>query len=377
MAEKLELLNPRFVGSRFEDHSIPLEVLKDLAVLEDFLHETAKWHYRSAHPDRSRIPKGFSDSISIRLESIGEGSAIVNIVLVSSAIAGLFPPESFTYYTKASESIIRSISAAEKNDNIAEYLPDSLLPYFDKIGRSLREDESIEFRSKSVSAIGRLNKTTRKALILSSEHVNEYTDDCELIGFIPEADQEKNTFIIRLIDGRRIPGTIDTILREPILNAFNGFHRNMRICLKGVALYNRNGKILNLESIDRIEFLEEFDIAARIEEILLLRDGWLDGYGTAYNPHLLSWLKQSFNEYFAVSLPLPALFPTPEGNIQAEWNINQWQISLDIDLEQKAGQLVAVNTISAEDKESSLDLSSKTGWDDLNLLLNEMSEHKL
>ena len=45
MPETIEFLSPRLVGNRFDQHSIPLEVLKDLAALEELIVEVAKWHY--------------------------------------------------------------------------------------------------------------------------------------------------------------------------------------------------------------------------------------------------------------------------------------------------------------------------------------------
>jgi hypothetical protein len=38
-------LKPRFVGKRFDNHSLPLEILKDLAVLEELIIEVAKREY--------------------------------------------------------------------------------------------------------------------------------------------------------------------------------------------------------------------------------------------------------------------------------------------------------------------------------------------
>ncbi len=45
MAESRLFLAPRMVGSRFSGHAIPLDVLKELAVLEDMFMEAAKWCY--------------------------------------------------------------------------------------------------------------------------------------------------------------------------------------------------------------------------------------------------------------------------------------------------------------------------------------------
>ena len=52
-------LKPRLIGKRFDEHSIPLEFLQDLAVLEQMIKETAKWQFFLTHPERKRIPRGF------------------------------------------------------------------------------------------------------------------------------------------------------------------------------------------------------------------------------------------------------------------------------------------------------------------------------
>lgn len=45
MNAPIPFLCPRMVGPRFDGHAIPLELLKDLAVLEEMIIEIAKWCY--------------------------------------------------------------------------------------------------------------------------------------------------------------------------------------------------------------------------------------------------------------------------------------------------------------------------------------------
>ena len=54
-----EFLKPRLDGERFNEHSIPLELLKDFAALEEMLIEVAKWKFRQAHPDSKHIRRVF------------------------------------------------------------------------------------------------------------------------------------------------------------------------------------------------------------------------------------------------------------------------------------------------------------------------------
>ena len=42
MSQIIEFLTPRMVGRRFDEHAIPLELLKDLAVLGEILIKIAK-----------------------------------------------------------------------------------------------------------------------------------------------------------------------------------------------------------------------------------------------------------------------------------------------------------------------------------------------
>jgi hypothetical protein len=57
---KKPFVAPRLVGARFDDHTIPLELLKDLAALEELVVAVAKWKFVEQH-GRLRAPKGFTD----------------------------------------------------------------------------------------------------------------------------------------------------------------------------------------------------------------------------------------------------------------------------------------------------------------------------
>lgn len=71
MSQVIEFLTPRMVGPRFAEHAIPLELLKDLAVLEEMIIEVAKWCYLQDHPERKRSPKGFTDGVALKLSGVG------------------------------------------------------------------------------------------------------------------------------------------------------------------------------------------------------------------------------------------------------------------------------------------------------------------
>ncbi len=108
--------------------------------------------------------------------------------------------------------------------------------------------------------------------------------------------------------------------------------------------------------------LDPLDIRARVDELKLLRDGWLDGAGTAPSQHGLDWLAEAFERHYPDGAPLPYLFPTPEGRILAEWSLKPWALSLDIDLAVKTGEWHALHLNTDAEESRGLDLASATDW---------------
>src|SRR5215217_1505685 len=100
---------PELTGERFAHHEVPLEVLKDFAAFEEMLIEVAKREYLADHPDRLRIPRGFTTGVEVRLAAIEPGSAILSLVL-----AGLSMGDASPYITRAHDKIVDSIANAEQ-----------------------------------------------------------------------------------------------------------------------------------------------------------------------------------------------------------------------------------------------------------------------
>src|SRR3954470_3494971 len=101
-------LRPRLIGERFEGHSIPLEILKDLAVLEEMIVEVAKSEFLKDHPQRRRSPRRFTDGITLKLTATKEGSLVPVISLVISSMS-LFPPENQQCFERARDAVVNAI----------------------------------------------------------------------------------------------------------------------------------------------------------------------------------------------------------------------------------------------------------------------------
>ncbi|NMA38704.1 MAG: hypothetical protein GX937_00840, partial [Lentisphaerae bacterium] len=125
----------------------------------------------------------------------------------------------------------------------------------------------------------------------------------------------------------------------------------------------RYERLQSLENVERLSLLDVNDIAARLEELKALRHGWLDGNkGFAPNQAGLDWLAETFQRNYPDELPTPYLYPTAEGGVQAEWSVNGWEITLEIDLERKHGEWHALEMTSETEEKKSLSLDKFDSW---------------
>ncbi|MCX7047871.1 MAG: hypothetical protein NTX50_20595 [Candidatus Sumerlaeota bacterium] len=353
-------LLPRLIGPRFEEHAIPLEFLKDFAVLDEMVIEVAKWKFIQAHPDRQRAPRGFADGFELKLVGVEEGSAIPIIVLFAASV--LIPPANQKYFEQGRDAILCAVEAAEKNKPVSAYLPEKVLAYFDKFGRSLREGEAIELAAPAQTTPPRLTKETRRKLVLASTSIKEITEEILMRGAIPEADQDDMTFEIQMFDGHKVKAPMASQHLETIFEAFTGYKTGTRVMLQGVGKFTRQGKLQGFESIEYISVLDPLDVPARLEELRSLKDGWLEGGGIAPPKEGMDWLAKTFDQDFPDDLPLPHIFPTPEGGIQAEWSRGPDRVTVDINLQEHAAEWFALNMDNDKEETRSLNLNKAPDW---------------
>lgn len=78
---KTTFLQPRFDGARFAEHTLPVEVARDLAAYETLVVELAKHLYLHDHPERQRVIRGFSAEFNLHIERVEDGSTKPVLVL--------------------------------------------------------------------------------------------------------------------------------------------------------------------------------------------------------------------------------------------------------------------------------------------------------
>jgi hypothetical protein len=366
----IPFMRPRFTGTRFSEHSIPLELLAELAAFEEMVVEVAKWAFLKDNPDRKRTPRGFTDGISVQLTGVEGGSAIpvLSLVLATSTLVPTAPQE---YLEKARDSIASAIHAVSIDGSVTEFLPEKSLSYFDRIGRRLREGEAMEFALPNSQQVARLTRETRRKLLFASANVQELTEEIIIRGTIPEVDQADSMFEVQLIDGRKIKAPLTAQHLDTVLEAFTGYKSTMKVVIQGIGRFSRKEKLLGVDSVEHISILDPLDLSARLEELAELKAGWLEGMGVAPSRQSLTWLSKRYESSLADNLPLPYAYPTPEGGVQLEWNFDKNEISLEIDLVQHMGQWHAIDLGTEKETERTLNLNEPTDWQ---WIQNQISE---
>lgn len=332
----------------------------------------AKWKYVEQN-GRIRTPKGFTDHLSINLSAITAGSACPNIVIeYSDPTAGLFAAANEDYFFQAIQSIGNAIDAAEHNGSITDHLPTALLGYFDRFGRGLRDGEVLEFRP-GAERPARLTRLTRRRLLLASQN-QVLTDEVTVRGLVPEIDQAKMSFELQLADGKKITAKMDAIHLDTILEATRGFRQGVRLSVSGIGRFDRYERLHSLDLIEDAAIIESNDPLARLDELRLLRVGWLDGRGVVPTPEEFKWTEKFFREFYPATLPTPFIYPTAEGGFQFEWRTGNQDISLEVSPSTKSGELHGLNIGTGEDIYEELDLGTPEGIEALIVFISKAAK---
>jgi len=358
---EFEFLRPELDGPRFQDHAIPLDFLKDLAVFEEFVISVAKAEWLRDNPGRQRTPPGFMSGVAVKLKQVDAGSAVPVLTAFIAVTATLLPnalsPQQM-YLERARARIVEAVSAAERGENVTDYLPPKTLAYFDRFGRGLREGESIKFSRAGGGAPARLTPQTRRKLVLAAPGVEFITDDALRRGTVVDTNDADGTFTIRLANGQEVQAPLSPEHREAILDAQKDAPSGVRVAVRGVGRFNRFEKLVRFEDVEDVTVLEPLDVPARLDELRLLKAGWLNGGGKPLNAASLDKLSGYFTAFYPSELPLPYAFPTEDGGVQFEWRIDGSAPEIAIDLASFRGEWLS-------DDEATIDLSAAQGWADL------------
>ena len=117
-----------------------------------------------------------------------------------------------------------------------------------------------------------------------------------------------------------------------------------------------------LKPSEVVTTLNPLDVPSRLNEFRLLKDGWLEGEGRAPHSEGLDWFATQFEQRYPADLPLPHLYPTPDGGVRAEWSGGSNVIVLEIDLGHHSASWLWFDRDSDAEHERELDLDGAEDW---------------
>lgn len=341
----------RLMGGRFDGDGMPVETLGELAQYRELVIGVAREMFLNEHPERKRVPRGFTDRLQLRLRTVEEGSAVPVLERPTPDGTLLAADDDFT---RARDAIEDAVKAAEADEPPPNGFPSEALVLFNRFGQTLRPDEAIELRRGEASAGARYTAETRKKLVLRQKRT--YQEELQGIGWITEVDGNGMSCHIRLRLGPTtpVPAPLDEVIFGPVKDVLEPNGEGPPVWVSGVGVFDSEKGLIRFDSIHDVSVLDEpEDLASldkRLDEIASLSPGWLDGEGARPDSDVLARASRLLADLLTFEVPRPRVFPTPEGGVQAEWTIGDHEISITFE---PSGELhaVSVNVASGQAEE--------------------------
>lgn len=357
-----EFITHIFRGKRFNDETVPVDILPELTAYRNLILAVAKHCFMQQHQGRRRVPKRFEEQFDLRLSKVSSGSTV--IALERKSPLKLF--DMGDVFTIARDRVNECINSVGNGLTPPPDFPDSLLRYFRGFGQSLEKDESISLRSPSGHEEITYDRAVRRRLLRASLRKEEVLFD--LIGVVTGLVSEaKNVFRFKtqglgeggfefpsLVLGKTIEGVFSPEFEDDLTYAFRN-RESVLVRIEGIGRRSTSNEF-QIEEVQKIQLGKPVpdgpDLEKRIEELLGLQDGWFDGEGKAFDAQSIEVVADFIRALcWEWDLPTPYLYPTPENNLQAEWTFGEWEVSLTFDFGSNRIIGLAVNSITDADAE--------------------------
>lgn len=355
-------------GARFEEHSVPLSVLPDLTAYRDLVLEVARALFFRENPGRQRVPKGFEDGFELLLRGIGDGSAVVPLERRQKAGPAQLSlvPRKPDVFEQSRDIVNQTIDAISNGQAAPASFPIEAVGCFNNFGRTLRPDESIEILGPGRQRGATYTKIVRKRLVLLRE--GTYEDIVEITGRVVQYDTQRRTFGV-LVGEQTVTGNLEGLSPSQmgIVRAAAVHTEELRIYALGVGAYDSLDRLVRLVTIKELSFAEDedlrekLDLDRRLAALAELPDGWLDGSGTQIPRGTLIRLGELLKAAEGEGLPRPYLYPTPEGQVQAEWSFVGAEVSACFNVHADTVSCVGVHTKSGAQRDEDIDLRDAQG----------------
>lgn len=351
--ERKPFLKARFVGERFDGKQIPLSVLPELSVYTKLVQDLAKYLYKRDHENRQRAPRGFSSSFCPALTGIEEGSAVAVVTRNDRQLS--LTPVGDDYFDRAQNLITETIDKIGRDESPPPDFPSEFFRRFNAFGKSLQKDESVILCRKAEQSGAEYSRRVRKELVLKSSSTYQQeiqVDAGAIIGAETARDDNTPGHFTVQIGEEFIKAFYVKKIESDVLAALKD-HERVDVSFGGIATFDRNDRILKIEGVDEINCFESLrPFNARLSELQSLPEGWLDGSGFAVQPGAVDVAEILRNVLEKTDIPVPYLYPTPEGGFQAEWSVDDTQLEVTLYIGPDGSVLLVWTTPSEEHEEN-------------------------
>lgn len=379
-----------FKGRRFEGGVMPLDVLPELAAYQNLVLSAARFLFTLQNPERQRIEKGFEDRFHLVMKDIQDGSAVPSLIRIYGQNAEEMGIPGFDLF---GEPTIPDVDIFDQARDLVEALirgeeiPDeflegrvatdaarkSLIEKFNGFGKTLSKDEYVLIGLPGNREGVRYDHDKRRNLLLKVN--NKYEDRVDLEGIVSKVDKDGNQIGIRLNDGRKIDVRIPPLFME---SAIESLKADQRVRVQGTGLFDESGKLLQVPLVTDLlpEGLAEgrrgcrLTVAEQLAGLAQLPKGWFLPGSPAFAPRDIEYARELLEGLLESGFPVPWIYPTPEGEVRAEWDGNGCEWILEIDKAGGKAKAYAVHLESDDSAEEEIGLDGPSAALRLSLFLS-------
>ncbi|MCX5170488.1 hypothetical protein OG616_21075 [Streptomyces antibioticus] len=320
----------RLRGGRYEQAGLPVEVLAEFARYERLVVDVARGLYKQRHATRQRVPRGFASSFSLRLSDIQRGSVIPVLERTVVDADALFDDRDAGIFEEARMVIQDALRSIQEGSGIPRNFPPHALREFSSFGRTLRDDEFIEFDSETPNAVIYSQSVRRK--IHEQARLERFEIETLVLGQVTGVSADRGTFEFRLTRGERtILGRFssDDIVAD-LRQYLDRSTMAPTVAISAVAIQSMDEEIIEIQDVLSIEPVLPADWSDRLSELHDLEAGWLDGVGRQVSRKVLREVESLLLEFLDEQVQRPYIYPTEDGGVQLEWPYSAGEVTLAV-----------------------------------------------
>lgn len=334
MDDEAKSLSLRYVGRRFANARLPIDVLSDLPALRDLIAALAKQEFRQKNPDRQRVPQGFDKAISFALVEIEDGSAVPIISLESEIAQQSLPnigDEMDDIVSRAFDRVAKIYDDAA-HDVFPQALPQDAIRALSKLGANIQDDERIEFRGKSGQDGNVVSLDSYRRKVLLTRVRETYTKEFENVGTLTGIDATHNTIQVHTEEYGELRLPLEGVSLP--VEQFDGNLFTLVEFSISVAL-DAHDEFKAVEDVHSVDLVRPYDDAVmkcvrRLQELSRIEKGWLGENQGERLVHLAGMRATQLVFMRADLAELFRIFPTEDGGVSVEFDKNSWSFAVEI-----------------------------------------------